>query len=76
MKLQTGDIVIEEDGIVTLVYKITTIKGRKAIGECEFEGKKYLTAYKTRYFRKDRIRSFIEQKGINDLTTKRLVDKV
>lgn len=72
MKLKVGDIVLEEDGIVTLVYKIIRVDGKKAIGESEFEGKKYLTVYKTKYFRRDRIHPFIEQKGIKDLTTRRL----
>lgn len=77
MKLKTGDIVLEDDGIVTLVYKVIKIEGRKAIAESEFEGVKYHTAYKVRYARRDRIRPFIEQKGINDLTMRRLAeDKV
>ena len=72
MKLKPGDIVLEEDGIVTLVYKIIEVKGRKAIGESRFEGTRYLTAYKAKYTQKDRIRPFIEQKGIKDLTIRRL----
>lgn len=76
MKLKVGDIVIEDDGIVTLVYKIIKVDNKKAIGESEFEGKKYLTFYKPRYFRRDRIHPFIEQKGVKDLTIRRLADEV
>ena len=74
MKLKIGDKIIEEDGIVTIVYTIIRVEGKRAIGEAEFEGKKYLTAYKTKYFRKNHIRPYIEQKGFNDLTLRRLVD--
>ena len=74
MKLKVGDIVIEDDGIVTLVYKIIKVDNKKATGGAEFEGKKYLTFYKPRYFRRDRIHPYIEQKGFNDLTLRRLVD--
>lgn len=74
MKLKIGDKIIEEDGIVTIVYTIIKIEGKKATGETEFEGKKYLTAYKTKYFSKNHIRPYIEQKGFNDLTLRRLVD--
>ena len=74
MKLKIGDKIIEEDGIVTIVYTITRIEGKKAIGETEFEGKKYSTAYKTKYFRKNHIHPYIEKKGFNDLTLRRLVD--
>lgn len=76
MKLKEGDIVIEDDGIVTLVYKIIKVDNKKAIGESEFEGKKYRTFYKPRYFRRDHIRSFSKQKGVKDMTIRRLADEV
>lgn len=47
MKLKVGDQIIENDGICVIVYKIVKVSGKKAIGETEFEGKIYPTAYKT-----------------------------
>lgn len=56
MKLKVGDIVIEDDGIIVLVYKITRIEGRVAIAASEFEGKTYYTRYRVRYLNRKHIR--------------------
>lgn len=75
MKLKVGDIIIENDGIVTLVYRIIKVVGNKAIGESEFQGKAYHTAYKARYFDKEHIRPFAKA-TFNDLTIRRLAEKI
>lgn len=74
MKLKVGDKILEDDGIVIIVYTVTKIKGKKAIAETEFEGKVYPTAYKTRYTDKNEVHPFIEVKGLIDTTVRRLVD--
>jgi len=73
MKLKTGDTIREDDGIVTLVYKVVKVDHNKAIAISEFEGKTYPMAYKAHYRNPDNIRPLKSTKGINDLTTRKLV---
>jgi len=49
MKLKENDIVIENDGIVTIIYKIVKVGRKIAIGSTEFEGKTYYTTYQREY---------------------------
>ena len=72
MKLKVGDKVIENDGISIIVYTIIKVDGKRAIAKTEFEGKTYFTAYKTRYWSDDNIHPWIEKRGTNDLTIRRL----
>lgn len=71
MKLKVGDQIIENDGICVIVYKIVKVSGKKAIGETEFEGKIYPTAYKTHQKDPENIETFISVPG--DLTIRKLV---
>lgn len=71
MKLKIGDKIIENDGICVLVYEIVKIEGRKAIGETEFEGKVYPTAYRTKQKDPDDIKPFNITLG--DLTIRKLI---
>lgn len=71
MKLKVGDQIIENDGICVIVYKIVKITGKKAIGETEFGGKVYPTAYKTHQKDPENIETFISVPG--DLTIRKLV---
>ena len=71
MKLKVGDQIVENDGICVIVYKIVKISGKKAIGETEFEGKIYPTAYKTHQKDPENIETFISIP--NDLTIRKLV---
>lgn len=71
MKLKVGDQIIENDGICVIVYKIVKVSGKKAIGETEFEGKIYPTAYKTHQKDPENIETFISVP--NDLTIRKLV---
>ena len=71
MKLKVGDQIIENDGICVIVYKIVKVSGEKAIGETEFEGKTYPTAYKTHQKDPENIEAFISVPG--DLTIRKLV---
>lgn len=73
MKLKIGDKVIEDDGIVVLVYEIVRVEGKKAIGASEFEGKTYYTEYKTRYTSRKDIRKF--NQSPDDLTLRYLPQK-
>lgn len=56
MKLKVGDTVIEDDGIVTLVYKIVRVENGIATGVSEFEGKSYYTIYRARYLNRKHIK--------------------
>ena len=71
MKLKVGDQIVENDGICVIVYKIVKVSGKKAIGETEFEGKIYPTAYKTHQKDPENIETFISIP--NDLTIRKLV---
>lgn len=71
MKLKIGDQIIENDSICVIVYKIVKVSGKKAIGETEFEGKIYPTAYKTYQKDPENIETFISVPG--DLTIRKLV---
>ncbi len=71
MKLKVGDQIIENDGICVIVYKIVKVLGKKAIGETEFEGKIYPTAYKTHQKDPENIETFISIPC--DLTIRKLV---
>lgn len=71
MKLKVGDQIVENDGICVIVYKIVKVSGKKAIGETEFEGKIYPTAYKTHQKDLENIETFISIP--NDLTIRKLV---
>ena len=71
MKLKVGDQIIENDGICVIVYKIVKVSGKKAIGQTEFEGKTYPTAYKTYQKDPDNIETFVSVPG--DLTIRKLV---
>ena len=71
MKLKVGDQIVENDGICVIVYKIVKVSGKKAIGETEFEGKIYPTAYKTHQKDPKNIETFISTP--NDLTIRKLV---
>lgn len=71
MKLKVGDQIIENDGICVIVYKIVKVSGKKAIGETEFEGKIYPTAYKTHQKDPENIETFISVPS--DLTIRKLV---
>ncbi len=71
MKLKVGDQIVENDGICVIVYKIIKVAGKKAIGETEFEGKTYPTAYKTHQKDPENIETFISVPG--DLTIRKLV---
>lgn len=71
MKLKVGDQIVENDGICVIVYKIVKVPGKKAIGETEFEGKIYPTAYKTYQKDPENIETFISIP--NDLTIRKLV---
>lgn len=73
MKLRVGDKVIEQDGIITLVYTITQVRGNKALAESEFEGKKYPTAYKSRYTNPDSIQPWRRLKDYPDLTIRKVI---
>lgn len=70
MDLKIGDKVVEDDGIVTIVYEIIRILGRKAIGMTEFEGRPYFTAYKTKYRNPNHIRTYYKVE--DDKTERRL----
>lgn len=71
MKLKVGDQIIENDGICIIVYTITEILGKKAIGQTEFEGKTYPTAYKTYQKDPENIEPFLSTPG--DLTIRKIV---
>lgn len=71
MRLKIGDKIIENDGICVIVYEIAKIEGNKAIGKTEFEGKEYLTAYKTEQKNPEDIQTFNVIPG--DLTIRKLV---
>ena len=73
MKLRVGDKIIENDGISIIVYTVIKIAGRRAIAKTSFEGKTYLTAYKKWCWSKGSVRPWIEKKGVNDLTIRRLI---
>lgn len=73
MKLKVGDQIIENDGICVIVYKIVKVSGKKAIGETEFEGKIYPTAYKTHQKDPENIETFISVP--DDLTIRKLVKR-
>lgn len=56
MKLKVGDTVIEDDGIITLVYKIVRVENGIATGVSKFEGKTYYTMYRARYLSRKHIK--------------------
>lgn len=71
MKLKVGDQIVENDGICVIVYKIVEIRGKRAIGETEFEGTTYPAVYKTHQKDPKNIETFISVPG--DPTSRRLV---
>lgn len=73
MRLKVGNRIIEEDGIVTIVYTVVRIEGRKAIAETEFEGKTYQAAYKRKFYSPDNIHPWVELKGLTDNCTRKLI---
>ena len=72
MELKVGDKVVEDDGIVTIVYEIVRVLGRKSIGMTDFEGRPYFTAYRTKYRNPNHIRTYYKVSG--DYTKRRLGD--
>ena len=56
MRLRGGNKVIENDGIVTIVYEIVEVKGKVALGATQFEGQTYYTTYQRKYLDPKEIR--------------------